>query len=188
MTVVARALALLLLLAGLVAVPSAAEAARPPLPSESTWKADVRQAMAGSRVYLSARASEQQPDELLAINLDIDNTMIASGYDGGGPVRPTLAFAARADALGMSVFVNTARPNRRRAETLEQLAAAGYTVDRLCMRRAREKVRAGKVRCRTSFADLGYTLVANVGNNPTDFQGGGYEMAYRLPNYGGRLS
>ena len=35
--------------------------------------------------------------------------------------------------------------------------------------------------------DKGFTLVANVGNNKTDFQGGGYEKAYRLPNYGGQL-
>ena len=37
------------------------------------------------------------------------------------------------------------------------------------------------------FKKEGYTLIANVGNNDTDFVGDGYERAYRLPNYGNRL-
>ena len=172
-------LAMVMVMSVLVAPSQAA------VPSKKKWLKDTRSAMVGSRAYVNKRV--KQGGTRLAVNLDIDNTMIASAY-GGGPVGPTLAFAARARAEGMAVFVNTARLNKRRAETREQLAAAGYVVDRLCMRRAKEAVKAGKVRCRTSFAALGYTLVANVGNNRTDFQGGGYEVAYRLPNYGGRLS
>ena len=60
-------------------------------------------------------------------------------------------------------------------------------VDRLCMRRKGETLPQGKQRCRAKFAAKGFTLIANVGNNPTDFVGGGYEKAYRLPNYGGQL-
>ena len=30
-------------------------------------------------------------------------------------------------------------------------------------------------------------IIANVGNRCTDFVGGDYERAYRLPNYGNRL-
>lgn len=185
MTVVARALALILLLAGLVAVPPAAQAA---LPSEATWKADVRKAMAGSQKALVRRAEAKRPGEKLAINLDIDNTMLASGYDAGEPVGPTLAFAKRARSLGVTVFVNTARKQSRRAGTLRQLAAAGYRIDGLCMAAAGETVKVSKKQCRASFRARGFTLVANVGNSRTDFLGGGYEKAYRLPNYGGQLS
>ena len=53
-----------------------------------------------------------------------------------------------------------------------------------CATRARRSP-VGKQRCRDRFIDEGYTLIANVGNNPTDFVGDGYERAYRLPNYGG---
>jgi hypothetical protein len=31
-------------------------------------------------------------------------------------------------------------------------------------------------------------LIANIGNRSTDFVGGNYLRAYRLPNYGGQLS
>ena len=55
------------------------------------------------------------------------------------------------------------------------------------MRKKGETIPHGKQRCRDSFIDAGYTLIANVGNNPTDFVGDGYEQAYRLPNYGGEL-
>ena len=33
----------------------------------------------------------------------------------------------------------------------------------------------------------GFTIIANIGNRSTDFVGGNYERAYRLPNYGNRL-
>jgi hypothetical protein len=33
----------------------------------------------------------------------------------------------------------------------------------------------------------GYTVVANVGNRATDFEGGDYERAFSLPNYGNQL-
>lgn len=184
MPLVARLLTLLLLSAGLVAVVPSAQAA---LPSESQWKADVRDAMSGSRSYLARRADARKPGEKLAINLDIDNTMLASGYEPGEAVGPTLALAGKARAEGMKVFVNSARIGTRRAKTIEELKNAGYVVDRICLRRGGEAVLASKQRCRKSFRDRGFTLVANVGNSATDFRGGGFEKAYRLPNYGGQL-
>ena len=33
----------------------------------------------------------------------------------------------------------------------------------------------------------GYRMIANIGNRRTDFVGGNYMRAYRLPNYGNRL-
>jgi hypothetical protein len=57
-------------------------------------------------------------------------------------------------------------------------------VAEVCLRRKGERLAAGKQRCRDGFAAEGYTLIANVGNNDTDFEGDGYERAYRLPNYG----
>ncbi len=45
----------------------------------------------------------------------------------------------------------------------------------------------GKERCRSTYVAQGYTIIANVGNHSTDFTGGDYERAYRLPNYHNRL-
>ena len=158
-------------------------------PSAKEWRADVRTEMRGSLDFLERRAARGGK---LAINLDIDNTMLATEYAAGTPVRPVLRFAQRARELGMKVFVNSARARGRRDETLAELAAAGYAIDGLCLRRAHEPATASKPRCRARFTGRGYRLVANVGNNPTDFAGSGgqkdYQRAYRLPNYRGRLS
>ena len=88
----------------------------------------------------------------------------------------------------MSALVfNTGRLNTQRERTIDQLTDAGYDVAMLCMRKKGETIPHGKQRCRNKFIRKGYTLIANVGNNPTDFTGDGYEKAYRLPNYGGEL-
>ena len=184
MPLVARLLTLLLLSGGLLTGVAPAHAV---LPSQSQWEADVRDAMSGSRAYLVRRAEAKKPGEKLAVNLDIDNTMLASGYAPGDAVGPTLAFAARARAEGMKVFVNTARIDTRRAETIDELQNAGYVVDGICLRKDGEATLTSKKRCRASFRARGFTLVANVGNSRTDFQGGGFEEAYRLPNYDGQL-
>jgi hypothetical protein len=56
------------------------------------------------------------------------------------------------------------------------------------MRRVGEATVPGKERCRRQFVDKGYTLIANIGNNDTDFVGGDYERAFRLPSYDGELN
>ena len=180
------ALALLLILA-LSPQPGSAEPDQRSAPSRADWIQDVRAVMKGSGAYLRERT--ESGDERLAVNFDIDNSAIATYYDGrdAGAIPRVLRFARRAQALGVQVFFNTARTNGMRERTLDQLSAAGYDVDRLCMRRQGETLPQGKQRCRAKFAAKGFTLIANVGNNPTDFVGGGFEKAYRLPNYGGEL-
>jgi hypothetical protein len=141
-------------------------------PSREQWLKDVNKVMKGSGAYLRARA--ESGDTGLAINLDIDNSSVATYYDV-------------AQGLGVALVFNTGRLKDHRGRTLTQLADAGYDVVELCMRRKGETIPHGKQRCRDRFIANGYTLVANVGNNPTDFTGDGYEKAYRLPNYGGAL-
>ncbi|WP_134767869.1 HAD family acid phosphatase [Nocardioides sp. 1609] len=183
-----RRLVLLAVVALVVTPLSVAPSSSADLPSADRWRADVREAMAGSRAYLAERAATAAPGERLAINLDVDNTMLATEYAAGEPVRPVLRLARTARRLGIAVLVNTARDESQRARTARNLAEAGYVIDGLCLRQRGTGAADGKQRCRASFADLGYVLVANVGNHPHDFTGGGYERAYRLPRYGGRLS
>ena len=186
MTIPTPSRACLLALATLLVLTLAGPApAHARLPGRKAWLADVSEAMAGSVARLDRRAER---GGRLAINLDIDNTALATHYDQGDATPDVLRFARRAHRHGMAVLFNTARSRDDARRTVGVLRRAGYPVDGICARRAGEQVVDSKQRCRRSFAADGYTVVANVGNNPTDFRGSGYERAYRLPNYGGRLS
>ena len=159
------------------------------VPTREQWIKDVNQVMKGSGKYLTERTESVGIDEKLAINLDIDNSSIASYYDGpdAGAIPRILKYAELARSKGVALVFNTGRSADQRDRTLTQLTNAGYEVTLLCLRKKGETIRHGKQRCRNKFIKKGYTLMANVGNNPTDFTGDGYEKAYRLPNYGGEL-
>lgn len=172
--------ALLLGLAGpLVVAPTATADA----PDQTTWESDVAAVMAGSHQWLQERVAEAEPGDRLAINLDIDNTSLSTYYERGRPVRKVRNFARLADQLGIAVLFNTGRTRANLVGMRAQLESVGYDVTMICARRANERLIPGKQRCRDRFIDAGYTLVANVGNRPTDFVGGGYERAFVLPNY-----
>jgi hypothetical protein len=157
------------------------------LPSKKVWLADVSKAMHGSQAYLATRVAGKEPAERLAINLDIDNTSLATKYAPGTAIVVVRSFTRYAHDHGIAVFFNTGRGPAAAVQARTLLSRAGYTVDRLCSRRNGEALVHSKQRCRSSFAAAGYTIIANVGNRSTDFVGGGYGRAFRLPNYGNRL-
>ena len=168
-------------------IPSTADAAR--LPSKRQWVSDTYQALYGSRAFVRdrvARAGSGQGTKL-ALNLDIDNTSLATYYDTGKPVAATLRLVKYAKSKGVYILFNTGRNVRQRAQTIAGLKRAGYPVDGLCAHYKGEPLRHSKQRCRQSFVNNGFTIIANIGNRSTDFVGGNYERAYRLPNYGNRL-
>jgi len=154
------------------------------VPTRAQWLADVKAAMQGSRGYIRQRVAARTPDEKLAVNFDIDNTVLATYYDGGGAIPQMLRFAHLLDRLDVDLVFNTGRLANQKQRTVNQLTRSGYAVAGVCLRTKGETLPVGKQRCRDSFADEGYTLIANVGNNDTDFMGDGYEQAFRLPNYG----
>ena len=172
----------------LLLVLTAAPPATAALPSKETWLADVRAAMNGSHRQLDRRV--EQGGGQLAVNFDIDNTTLASHYDPGAPVDRVLRFANYARSKGVSLLFNTARlrGDGRKLKAKTQLERAGYVVAGICMRRKGEGLVHSKTRCRRTFVARGYTLVANVGNRATDFEGGYYERAYHLPNYDNQLT
>ncbi|WP_051706369.1 HAD family acid phosphatase [Nocardioides aequoreus] len=176
----------LLLLGTLVAATPTAHASR--MPSKRTWQAQNAKIMRGSVTWLRERVESRHPTEKLAINLDIDNTSLASYYAPGKPVRPTLRLARVADSLGVKVLFNTARPEKGKRKAVRELRRAGFPVYGICARAKGLSVVEGKQDCRARFRKRGYTLVVNVGNRPTDFEGGGFEKRYKLRSYGGRLS
>jgi hypothetical protein len=159
-------------------------AAKREVPTREQWLADVKAAMAGSRAYVKQRVAAAAPGERLAVNFDIDNTVIATYYDGGGAIPLMKRFGRLLDRLDVDLVFNTGRLASQRKRTVTQLTRAGFTVADVCLRAKGETLPVGKQRCRDGFIADGYTLIANVGNNDTDFVGDGYERAYRLPNYG----
>jgi hypothetical protein len=181
-----RALAaslLALTLALTVLLPSTAEAAR--MPAKKKWVSDTYQAMNGSRAWVRDRVA--RGGTKLALNLDIDNTSLATYYDRGRPVAVTLRLVRYAKSKGVFILFNTGRNVRQRAATINQLKRAGYPVDGLCAHYKGEPLRTSKQRCRRSFVNNGFTIIANIGNRRTDFIGGNYEKAFRLPSYRNRL-
>ena len=188
----ARALRLLLpavLCATVLSPLLGAAPAQAAVPAKTTWLADVSKAMDGSQRYVDRRAA--QGGKRLAVNLDIDNTSLASHYDYGTPVRTVLNFARNAHQDHVAILFNTGRVvgDGRIARARRQLVAAGYHVTEMCGRSSSsEGLAHSKQRCRRHFADEGYTILANVGNRATDFSGHGYERAFRLPNYSNQLA
>ena len=172
-------------LAALVAPGLAVPAQASDLPTEQQWLADTRQAMYGSRAYVGQRVADG--GRRLAVNLDIDNTSLATYYAKGTAVPVVLRFARYARSQGVTLLFNTGRERGHLAGVARSLRRVGYDVKEICGRKSGETLSHSKQRCRAHFVAEGYTLIANVGNRSTDFTGGNYERAFRLPNYGNTL-
>lgn len=184
-TVLARAGVVAVTLAPLAAATGPAEAS--PLPSEKHWLKDVDAAMAGSGRYLDRAIDGKR--KKYAINLDIDNTSLATHYEPGSAVARVLSFVEHAHRHGVAILFNTARSGDPLTQARSDLEAAGFPVTKVCGRKSGERVAHGKQRCRRHFIAQGFKIVANVGNRPTDFSGAdNYGRAFRLPNYHLRLS
>lgn len=185
--VVALLVAAVLALAALTALTTlpAAPAAAHPLPSKKEWLADVREAMSGSHRWLERRADRGGRTALV---LDIDNTAIASHYAFPRPVRPVLRFARHARELGVQVHFATARRQSELEGITRVLRRAGYRFTDVCGRHRGESIEHGKLRCRRALERDGRAVIAMVGNRSTDFRGGRWERAFRLPNYRDRLN
>ena len=165
------------------ALPVPAQAAE--VPSKEQWLSDTRQAMDGSRAYVGRRVD--QGGRRLAVNFDIDNTSLATYYAKGTAVPVVLRFAKYARSQGVTLLFNTGRERGHLAGVARSLRRVGYDVREICGRKPGERLSHSKRRCRAHFVAEGYTLIANVGNRSTDFAGGNYERAFRLPNYGNAL-
>ena len=180
---------LLALVSCVLLAPLWAAPAQAALPDEQQWLSDVDTAMHGSKVYLQRQVDAGGTG--LAVNLDIDNTALASHYDYGQPVGRVQRFAAFARSRGVALLFNTGRVkgDGRLLRAVRQLRDAGYDVQEICGRTgSAETLTHSKQRCRQHFADEGYRTVANVGNRSTDFAGGDYGRGFRLPSYGNQLA
>jgi predicted secreted acid phosphatase len=160
------------------------------LPSFDTWIADVTAVTNQASAYLTTRL----PDKSIkpAVVLDIDNTALAAAYKGGVIIpatAPVLAIAKQAHDAGAAVIFVTARPEIIKALTKENLKQVGYPNDGLYLRGTLDfsSAQTLKTNARIKIEKAGYTIVANIGNNTTDLDGGHAERTFKLPDYSGQL-
>jgi len=107
-----------------------------------------------------------------------------SGQDTA--IGPTLELFQAARALNVAVFFITGRDEVARKATEQNLNRVGFTGwVRLTMRPAGTATRSAadyKAPARKEIEDQGYTIIANVGDQPSDLQGGHSERAFLLPD------
>ncbi|ARF58783.1 HAD family acid phosphatase [Streptomyces gilvosporeus] len=175
-----------------VALPNVAQAAArsEALPSKSEWLADVAPVASDLRDYLGHRLAGVPAGQKPAIVLDIDNTSLATHYDPGRPVQAILDAVRYGQQHGAAVLFASYRDADSHDSTVRELTSAGYTVDGLCLKPADGSPGKAEVKlgCRKKYEGEGYTLIADVGNRSTDFEGGHYEKGFKLPDYDGALS
>ncbi|MET9482236.1 HAD family acid phosphatase [Streptomyces sp. NPDC006638] len=173
--------------------PAAATTASAAAVDYATWQADVRAVTDEARPYLEQRIADGT-GERQAIVLDIDNTSLETYFSPFPPspaVAPTLDLARYADAHGVAVFFITARPDFIGWVTKPNLTSVGYPVTGLYERGIGDLFGdAGtyKAAKRADIERRGYTIIANIGNNTSDFVGGHAEKTFKLPDYDGALS
>jgi predicted secreted acid phosphatase len=159
-----------------------------------TWQRDCRAVMDAALPYLKERIADTRPGEKQAIVLDIDNTSLETDFGFSYPQpanRPVLEAAQYAQEHGVALFFVTARPGIIAAPTEWNLEHDGYRVTGLRVRGLLDlfkDVAAYKTAQRAAIEKDGYTIIANIGNSPTDLSGGHAEKTFKLPDYDGQLS
>jgi predicted secreted acid phosphatase len=101
-------------------------------------------------------------------------------------IQPTLQVFRTARTAGVAVFFITGRPESQRAATERNLRKAGFAdYVRLSMvpNGAHYSSAADfKTPVRIEIERLGYTIIANMGDQPSDLRGGHAEKKFLLPN------
>jgi acid phosphatase len=101
-------------------------------------------------------------------------------------IAPTLQVFRDARALGVTVFFITGRPESQRVATERNLATAGYDdYAKLYMVPDGAHFASAadfKAPIRAEIEQAGYTIVANMGDQPSDLEGGHAEKNFLLPN------
>ena len=98
----------------------------------------------------------------------------------------TLGLYRHARSLNVAVFFITGRPENQRKPTERNLRAAGYdTFVELVMPANGAHFSSAadfKTPKRAAIEQAGYTIIANVGDQPSDLAGGHAEKTFLLPD------
>ena len=137
-----------------------------------------------------------------AIVLDIDETslsnyngLVSSNFSAAGLVGPAaagnsealgpvLALYNQARARGVAVFFVTGRPSIASDPTASNLRTAGYNKgwEGLQFKGGDQTTLAYKSGARAAIEAKGYDVVANVGDQESDLDGGHADRSFKLPN------
>jgi predicted secreted acid phosphatase len=175
--------------------------------SSGDWNRAVKKQATKAKAYLVKRTHGRHAAKKPALVLDIDETSLdnypcLNANDGipysAGPyagcvvafdapaIKPVRSLFKLAKELKVKVFFITGRPDGIRDGTITNLKAAGFTGKyELVLRPAddhNDSVVPYKSGARKQIQQRGFTILANVGDQQSDLNGGYSERTYKLPN------
>lgn len=100
------------------------------------------------------------------------------------PAEPgAVAFFKRAKANGVAVFFVTGRHEPERTATVRQLESKGFAgFAGLSLKSTDQSTTEYKTGERAKIEAAGYTIIANIGDQPSDLNGGHAERTFKIPN------
>jgi len=168
------------------------------------YQRQIREIAEAARLDIEKRAARRRPGERLAVVFDVDETLISNlphmramdfGYiphawdawvaaAEAPAIEPVRAVYRTARRLDVAVFLITGRGESDRAATERNLRAIGCDdqAELICKIDADETNAQFKTEARRRIAARGYTIIANIGDQWSDLDGGGAEKTYKLPD------
>lgn len=169
------------------------------------YNEDIAAVAAEALAWVEARAAKRAAGERLAIVFDLDETLLSNwahlsflglGYENSAwtqwvasgqataiePVREVYRAARR---LGIDVVFITGRRESDRPGTEKNLRAIGcgdYVVLLCKPNNSKEKTGAFKTAARARLEAEGRRIIANLGDQLSDLEGGHAEKTFKLPN------
>jgi acid phosphatase len=98
---------------------------------------------------------------------------------------PMAALVTRARALGVAVFFISGRPYNLQAATEKNLRDQGYTFEEVIIQPEGAAFASAvdfKAPVRKQITERGFTIIANIGDQDSDLNGGFSERTFKLPN------
>jgi predicted secreted acid phosphatase len=175
--------------------------------SSGLWQRAVKKQANKAKAYLIKRTHGRHAAKKPALVLDIDETSLNNypclNQSGGIPyspvpyavcvvaynapaVNPVRSLFRLAKEQGVKVFFITGRPEAIRAGTLTNLTASGYRGNYELILQppgyTDPSMVPYKSGARKQIQQRGFTILANVGDQQSDLNGGYSERTYKLPN------
>lgn len=168
------------------------------------WR-DVEVIAGYANDWVSARVSRQREGERLALVLDIDETALSNlahmremdfGYvpdmwdawvahHYAPAIEPVREVYRQARRLGVAVFFISGRREKDRSGTESNLRASGYDgYEQLLLKpdECKDATLVFKTATREEITNAGWTIIANIGDQQSDLDGGAAERTFKLAN------